>query len=262
VSQQIAALESDLGVALLRRRPVEPTEAGDRLLRHARPVLVRLETARLDLSRLAAGPPARLTLGTSALAFGDRAARALAAARQRFPRADLAVHTTTRGNVVEETASGRFDVGLVDGVAAPTDPLRLSDAGPLVVEEVSQEPLVVVLPAGHPLAHRSRLRLDSLVDARWIDAADAAASLADLGGAAGSAIPTALRLDGCDTRSLLELVAGGHGLAVLPARAVEPGGRGTVLVPLTSPRLVHRVEVVHGSDLQPVGRAFVTALLG
>jgi DNA-binding transcriptional LysR family regulator len=172
------------------------------------------------------------------------------------------VHTTTRGNVVEETASGRFDVGLVDGVAAPTDPLRLSDAGPLVVEEVSQEPLVVVLPDGHPLARRSRLRLDGLVDARWIDAADAAASLADLSGAAGSAIPTALRLDGCDTRSLLELVAGGHGLAVLPARAVEPGGRGTVLVPLTSPRLVHRVEVVHGSDLQPVGRAFVTALLG
>ncbi|MEV4899554.1 LysR family transcriptional regulator, partial [Nonomuraea sp. NPDC055795] len=36
VSQQIAALEADLGLPLLRRRPVELTEAGARLLEHAK----------------------------------------------------------------------------------------------------------------------------------------------------------------------------------------------------------------------------------
>ncbi|MFC5828966.1 LysR family transcriptional regulator [Nonomuraea insulae] len=45
VSQQIAALETDLGLPLLRRRPVEPTPAGLRLLEHAGPLLLRLRAA-------------------------------------------------------------------------------------------------------------------------------------------------------------------------------------------------------------------------
>ncbi|WP_449066131.1 LysR family transcriptional regulator, partial [Planomonospora algeriensis] len=47
VSQQIAALEADLGVALLGRRPVAPTPAGRRLLEHAGPT-----------AAAATGPPA------------------------------------------------------------------------------------------------------------------------------------------------------------------------------------------------------------
>ncbi|MET9068909.1 LysR family transcriptional regulator, partial [Streptosporangium sandarakinum] len=39
VSQQVAALEADLGLTLLRRRPVAPTRAGERLLEHAGPLL-------------------------------------------------------------------------------------------------------------------------------------------------------------------------------------------------------------------------------
>src|SRR4051812_50196533 len=59
VSQHIAALEGELGAALLSRRPVEPTEAGARLLEHAEPILLRLEAARADVMRVAGGPPGR-----------------------------------------------------------------------------------------------------------------------------------------------------------------------------------------------------------
>ncbi|MEV4460872.1 LysR family transcriptional regulator, partial [Microbispora sp. NPDC049633] len=56
VSQQIAALEADLGVPLLGRRPVRPTRAGERLLEHAGPLLLRLRAARADVARLSAEP--------------------------------------------------------------------------------------------------------------------------------------------------------------------------------------------------------------
>jgi hypothetical protein len=46
VSQQIAALESDLKTRLLSRRPVTPTETGARLLEHAEPILLRMAAAR------------------------------------------------------------------------------------------------------------------------------------------------------------------------------------------------------------------------
>ena len=49
VSQHIAALEGDLGTTLLHRRPVAPTEAGERLLEHAAPILLRAEAARVDV---------------------------------------------------------------------------------------------------------------------------------------------------------------------------------------------------------------------
>src|SRR5579862_7077199 len=46
ISQQIAALETDLKARLLTRRPVTPTEPGTRLLEHAEPILLRLDAAR------------------------------------------------------------------------------------------------------------------------------------------------------------------------------------------------------------------------
>ncbi len=49
VSQHIAALEQDLGAPLLTRRPVAPTAAGERLLEHAGPLLLRLDAARADV---------------------------------------------------------------------------------------------------------------------------------------------------------------------------------------------------------------------
>lgn len=65
VSQHIAALEQDLGTPLLTRRPVAPTAAGERLLEHADPLLLRLDAARADVLRMAAAPAHGLTLATA-----------------------------------------------------------------------------------------------------------------------------------------------------------------------------------------------------
>nr|WP_119612198.1 LysR family transcriptional regulator [Streptomyces acidiscabies] len=72
VSQHIAALEQDLGAPLLTRRPVTPTPAGDRLLEHAKPLLLRLDAARADVARIAAAPAYGLTLAASPAALGAR----------------------------------------------------------------------------------------------------------------------------------------------------------------------------------------------
>src|SRR5580698_8592674 len=68
VSQQIAALESDLKTRLLTRRPVTPTEPGARLLEHAEPILLRLDAARADVTRMTSAPTATLVVGVTPLA--------------------------------------------------------------------------------------------------------------------------------------------------------------------------------------------------
>ena len=73
VSQQIAALENDLKTQLLNPRPVAPTEAGARLLEHAEPILLRLDAARADITRMTKDPPATLVVGMTPLAGGASA---------------------------------------------------------------------------------------------------------------------------------------------------------------------------------------------
>ncbi|MEO3747570.1 LysR family transcriptional regulator [Plantactinospora sp. B5E13] len=262
VSQQIAALEQDLGVALLHRRPVGPTGPGERLLEHAATILLRLDAARADVRRAGAEPPGRLRLGVTPLAVPERVARALAVVRRSRPGLAVTIGSGGRSAVATGFVTGEYDVGLVTGVVAPSDPLPLADLGVTAGVAIAEEPLTVLLPDGHPLAGRAELRLDDLLDARWIDAPDVAAPLSELGAAARSDSPrSTICYDGTDLRNLLVLVAAGHGLAVLPGSAV-PGLAGVCMVPLTAPRLVHRTELLRAAAEAPAVGAFVSILIG
>ncbi|MEU5896899.1 MULTISPECIES: LysR family transcriptional regulator [Streptomyces] len=253
VSQHIAALEQDLGAALLTRRPVAPTPAGARLLEHAGPLLLRLDAARAEVVRMAAAPEQGLTLAATSTALTPRTVRAL-------PVAGVTLAVLPRDEVPAAVATGAADLGLVDGLAAPSDPLRLPDVAPLGVRGLAEGPVAVLLAEDHPLARRPGLRLGDLVDARWIDAPDTGLPLARLRAASGtSGFRPAVRYDGTDLRTLTALVAAGHGLALLPRWAAEEA-RGTVAVPLTAPRVVHRTELLHTGTLRGPARTLAAQL--
>lgn len=250
VSQHIAALEQDLGAALLTRRPVTPTTAGERLLEHAGPLLLRLDAARADVVRMASAPEHGLTLAATPTALGPRVLAAL-------PAAGVTLRALARDDIPVAVATGAADLGLVDGLAAPSDPLRLPDVAPLNTCGVGEEPVCVLLPEGHPLARRPGLRLADLVDARWLDAPGAGLPLDRLRATSGTgAVRTALRYEGTDLRTLTTLAAAGHGLTVLP-RGFATGVPGVAAVPLVEPRVVHRTELLSGGALR--GAAAVLA---
>ncbi|MGW2156619.1 LysR family transcriptional regulator [Nonomuraea sp. NPDC001699] len=253
ISQQVAALEADLGLPLLNRRPVEPTAAGERLLEHAAPLLLRLRAARADVLRAAAQPAHRLRLAATPLAVNAVLAERLAAARAAQPRLHVVVRTCGREHLAELLAEGEADLGLADGIAAPSDPLRLPESGPMTTVGVGEEDLVVALPPGHPLAGRRALRLADLVDARWLQTP--LCPLPRLRDLAGDGFAAAMVYEGDDVHTVLNLVAAGHGLTLLPASA-GPG------VPLVAPRLVHRVELLHGTLPPGPAGALARALAG
>ncbi|MFJ9610885.1 LysR family transcriptional regulator [Kitasatospora sp. NPDC101176] len=259
VSQQIAALEADLGAGLLDRRPVRPTGAGRRLLEHAAPLLIRLDAARADVARLAGAPSARLVLGATPLAVGAELGRVLGEVRRAHPGVDLVVRVLAQDVLPARVATGEVDLALVDGLAAPSDPLSLPDVGPLGTVAVDERPVAVALPAGHPLAGRAGVALADLSAARWLDAPDLTPTADRLRAAAGvDGFRPATRYRGTDVHGLLALVATGHGLTLLPA-PVLAGAAGVASAPIAAPRLVHRTELVHGS--LPEGPAALLARL-
>lgn len=262
VSQQVASLETDLGVALLTRRPVAPTPAGARLLEHAGPLLLRLEAARADIARLTAAPAASLTVGVTPLAVTARFAAALARTRRAHPALQVTIQVTGRERLITAVASGKLDVGLTDGLAAPNDQLHLPDVGPLIAVGAGQSPLSVALPADHPLAGRPGLGLLDLADARWIDAPDAGIPLEQLRVACRTdGFRPGLRYAGTDVAGLITLAAAGHGLAVLP-HLVLASHPAVSAVPVTDPRLVHRTEILHASSIDGPATALEAALTG
>jgi DNA-binding transcriptional LysR family regulator len=257
VSQQIAALESDLGTSLLTRRPVRLTEAGERLRRHAKILLVRLEAARADVTRTSA-PPGRLTLGLTPLAWSAPVAAALTRIRAEFARLATRLLVAPLDRIVTASATGALDLGLVDGFTAPSDPLRLPEPGDPRSLRVAECPAVVAVPSGHPLARRTSVDLADLADAYWIDAP----GVTPFRRLPVDGLRAGLHYDGAESTVLTGLIAAGHGLAVLPEWLLT-GRADLAAVPLGVPRLVHRVELLRAPGVvDPAGPAsLLTTLL-
>ncbi|QGZ65140.1 LysR substrate-binding domain-containing protein [Paraburkholderia acidisoli] len=115
LSQQIARLESDVGVPLLVRssQGVKPTAAGQAMYRHARLVLHQMEQLRQEV-REGVGAES----GTVAVGFPTTMSSVLAMplferVRLRYPGIRLQFFESMSGYLNELLANGRLDIGIL-----------------------------------------------------------------------------------------------------------------------------------------------------
>ena len=160
LSQQIQRLEETLGCALFTRRPrVALTPAGEALLAVARRALAQVAQG-LDATRRAGrGEAGTLTVGFAASTMLGVLPAVVGAYRERFPAVELRLRELSTGAQTEALRDGTIDVGF------------LREPWPheaLVREPLLREPLVAVLPPGHPLAARRRLPLSALAEEPFV----------------------------------------------------------------------------------------------
>src|SRR5918998_1933017 len=159
VSQQLAALEREVGTPLVERsqRPLRATRAGEALRPHLERVLAALGSAESALEDIRGGTGhLRLAAFTSSLSsFVPAAVRDL-----RRAHSELVVHVLqleTR-EAVERVGSGDADLAVVHhmpGVAVP-------ETAGLQRRRLLVDDLFVVLPVGHRLARREAVGLADL----------------------------------------------------------------------------------------------------
>ncbi len=162
LSMQIRALESELGVTLLRRtqRHVSLTQAGTALLAEARHILARVEQAVLTTKRAGRGEIGELAIGFISVADYNVLPIVLREFRRRFPLVNLSLRESTSDAQFRDLLAGRIDVGFV---LPPITEASL-DSLPIL-----REPLIAALPEKHPLARtRGKLALEKLKDAPFI----------------------------------------------------------------------------------------------
>ena len=242
VSQQVAALELELGRQLLLRRPVRPTPVGDRLVEHATRILLRVDVALSELAHLEQVPP-HVVVGVCPLAAPWLLASALRELRSSSPSLRVTVCSIDPASAAGGVATGQLDLALVDGISGPDEPLSVADAGLLSSVALVESSLVVALPADHPLSNRRSIDLDVLANAPWIVAPGLAATGTHSLGLVAAAQPPPVVYEGSDLPTLLALVGAGHGAALLPAPSCARA-EGIAAIPLRRPRLVHRTELL------------------
>ena len=165
VSQQVGALERQVGAELLERGPggLALTEAGELLLEHANALSDRLRLADAQLSELVAGAHARLEVGAFPSALGSVVPDAIGALRASAP--DVLVEAQ-EGSLMELAAgvvAGDLHVAICfeDVGAEP-------GAHPgLERHELGREPMDAATGPDHRLSRRRSIRLDALADDTW-----------------------------------------------------------------------------------------------
>jgi DNA-binding transcriptional LysR family regulator len=227
LSQQIQSLEQDLGVRLLERtkRHVALTEPGRVFLEQARQILAKADEARSEVTAAAAGYSGQLRLAyTVSVSFHPALPQALLRYGQIAPNVRLKLSEMYTEPQFAALLAGEIDVGFVRD-----EPVHALDARDLRFDVIDREPLLLALPAGHPLASRSSLRLAEVAgDAFVSQPRELASTLYDrlVKLAATAGFQPTIAQHAQQINGLLALVAAGLGLALVPAsmRTVQLAG--------------------------------------
>ncbi|MGI8334789.1 LysR substrate-binding domain-containing protein [Actinomadura scrupuli] len=245
LSQAIRQLETDLGVELLHRttRRVDLTDAGRSYLARARKILSEVAEAAHEARRVAAGAVGHLAIGC----VGSATYSLLPALSRGLSLELPGVDFSFRGEMlvpdqVAALRTGEIDLALL---RPPIADLSLS------VLPLRRDRLVVAAPADHPLAGLRHVGVTDLRDADLIvHSADRRSVMYDvvLGLFRDAGVEPRIRHEVGETSTLITLVAGGLGVAVVPEPVTALALEGVVFRPLAQPVVSVDLAIAHRTD--------------
>ncbi|MFF8908727.1 LysR substrate-binding domain-containing protein [Streptomyces olivaceoviridis] len=232
LSRQIQLLETDLGVQLLDRnnRTVRLTPAGRAFLTEARRILHQSEHAALAVRRVSTGEAGAIAVGFTAASAYSALGSLLETSRVALPGVEILLRELVTRDQLKALGEGSLDLGLA----------RPSATGPdLVSRPAVREGLVAALPAGHPLAaDAGPMRIEdfagedflmySPIEARYFH--ELLVSVFRFAG-----VRPVFTQYLTQVHSMLALVNGGWGIALVPEGAVRMRYGGIVFRPVDLP---------------------------
>jgi LysR family hydrogen peroxide-inducible transcriptional activator len=148
LSQQLRALEEELGESLVHRKPrgVETTAAGKILLEHAERVLDEARILKERFSKRRESEEGCVIFGMIPTMAPYLLPRLLGPFRKAFPRIDVQVREARTSGLIQQLVDGAIEFAILSDVT-PADQKRWS----LHVRELFREPLLLAVPNDHPL---------------------------------------------------------------------------------------------------------------
>lgn len=147
ISSHVADLERRLGAVLFdrRERPVRLTEAGVAFLEHARRALADLDAGEASVQAVIGVLRGRVALGCYPSAGAAFVPDLLHAFADAYPQVSVALREGTAAELLEDLQTGNADLAIRPALPAPRSASILHHA-------LWEEPIVAVVPDGHPIA--------------------------------------------------------------------------------------------------------------
>jgi DNA-binding transcriptional LysR family regulator len=228
VSRQIATLEAEVGAQLVRRVPQGAvlTDAGRLLVDRGETILNSLASAEQELRQLAGLEGGRLRLASFASAAASIMPIAIACFRERYPAVELEIAMADPVESVPRLRSGELDLALSHDSLDEDD-----EALGIELTHLFDDPMYVVMAAGHPLAGEPTLELARFAEEPWMlatsDTCPDSRLFLRACHAAGFEPQIAFQND--DYPAIVGFVAAGVGVALIP-EMVSRGIRDDVVV--------------------------------
>ncbi len=266
LSRQIAQLEDHLGLALFERRNQRLflTTDGRTFLSEARALLKHADRLESLGKRLGRGEEGGLCIGyvNHAIHAGVLPG-AVRAIRGERPQIHIALYNMTPNEQFEGLRQRSLDIALVCEPAPGDDP-------DLLALPVLDDPMLLAIPAQHPLATKAKLTPADLHEQEWIITGGQPNQINKrddfLARCAAAGFTPRLSLEANDPLSVLGLVSAGLGLAMVQSSLAASAGPTVVLRQLDWFRpCVQLWAAWHQVDLRPIVAVFrerVLALAG
>ena len=218
VSQQIATLEKEAGIALLERHPrgMSLTAAGQTLVGHAEGILARVDSAEAALAAIAGLRAGKLRLASFPTAGATLVPRAIATFRESYADVELLLSEGEPEEIAPQLRRGALDLALLYEFEQAT---ALPGMRTLTLLE---DPMYLALAREHPLAGKRTLRLEDLAGDAWVQTSGAspcARHVLRCCHAAGFEPRVSFHSD--DYQTVQGLVAAGVGVALIPELALS-----------------------------------------
>ncbi|MCY9786120.1 LysR family transcriptional regulator [Nocardiopsis sp. EMB25] len=243
VSQQIAALERQVGQSLFSRGPrgMELLRAGEILLELSGEALDRLDIAEATMRSLANTMLGPIRVSSFGSAGWSLVPRAFSAHRENYPHTALSYAEAEPEDAIEHVKKDLADVALT----YTYDNVPLAQTPTLISELVLREPIGVVLPEGHPLAGNERISLEDLAEESWILGRDETpCTRATRNWAAASGFEPQAHFRSNDYATVFGFVGAGLGIALVPALSLVHRPSGVEYRPIKDGDLARNVWAV------------------
>jgi len=219
ISQQIATLEAETGMALLERHPrgVSLTAAGQTLVGHAEGILAGLEAAEAALSEIAGLRGGRLRVASFPTAGATLMPHAIANFRAAYPDVELTLAEGEPEQIVPRLRAGELDLALLFEFAGESLPLQ-----DMTRVELLADPMYLALPREHRLAGSKRIKLADLAADAWVQTSRSSpCAMHVVRSCHAAGFEPIVTFESDDYQTVQGLVAAGVGVALIPELALS-----------------------------------------
>jgi DNA-binding transcriptional LysR family regulator len=248
VSQHVAALERAMDLPLIERgtRPVQLTDAGFALVRHARALMARIGNAEQELGEISGRRHGRLRFGGFPTALATFVPAALARFQRRYADVSLTVIDDHLQRLLPRLDDGELDLAIIyDHQALPEISSRGYDRVHLF-----DDTFQAVLPRGHRLARSGHdVSLTELAGETWVGGGPASAWFRIVRHTCRNAgFDPRVSLTTDDNVAVQAFVAADLGVAVIPGLAVTHPLPQVEVRPIRGLAPVRRIWAVRPQD--------------